>query len=130
VFKEISIIVIIIILIVGANFFMENYLDKTSKEITPKLEEVATSLMQKDNVDFEQVKQTISDVEDKWYQLEKIWMLILLHSDLDSVDRTFKNLFASLEIEDSGRAYMYVKELQFLIEYISKKDEFSLKNIF
>ena len=39
---------------------MENYLDKTSKEITPKLEEVATSLMQKDNVIIEFISDTMA----------------------------------------------------------------------
>ena len=57
-------------------------------------------------------------------------MLIILHSDLDKVDNAFKELRATLEIENAEQSYVNVKKLQFLIDSVTKKDLFELKNIF
>ena len=131
VFKEVLIIIIIIVSIVGFNFLLQNYLKSSSEEFIVKLEEVSTKLMEtSENANYEEIKKDISDLESKWYDVEKIWMLILLHSDLDLVDRTFKNLFSYIDTKDFAGMYRSVKELKFLIEYISEKDAFTIKNVF
>ena len=131
VFKEVLIIIIIIVSIVGFNFLLQNYLKSSSEEFIVKLEEVSTKLMEtSENANYEEIKKDISDLESKWYDVEKIWMLILLHSDLDLVDRTFKNLFSYIDTKDFAGTYRSVKELKFLIEYISEKDAFTIKNVF
>ena len=57
-------------------------------------------------------------------------MLILLHSDLDLVDQSINELKSSLELKNKEISYLNAKNLQFLIENISEKNEFNLKNIF
>ena len=130
-FKEVLIIIIIIVSIISFNFLLQNYLKNSSEEFIGKLEEVSTKLMEtSENVNYEEIKNEISELESKWYDVEKIWMLILLHSDLDMIDRTFKNLFSYIDTRDFEGTYRSVKELKFLIEYIAEKDAFTLKNIF
>ena len=130
-FKEVLIIIIIIVGIIGFNFLIQNYLESSSEEIVVKLEEVSNKLMEtSENVNYEEIKKDISELESKWYEVEKIWMLILLHSDLDMIDRTFKNLFSYIDTKDFEGAYRTVKELKFLIEYIAEKDAFTIKNVF
>lgn len=130
-FKEVLIIIIIIVSIVGFNFLLQNYLKSSSEEFVVKLEEVSTKLMEiSENVNYEEIKKDIGELESKWYEVEKIWMLILLHSDLDMIDRTFKDLYSYIDVKDFDGTYRSVKELKFLIEYISEKDAFTLKNIF
>lgn len=130
-FKEVLIIIIIIVSIISFNFLLQNYLKNSSEEFIGKLEEVSTKLMEtSENVNYEEIKKDISELESKWYDVEKIWMLILLHSDLDMIDRTFKNLFSYIDTRDFEGTYRSVKELKFLIEYIAEKDAFTLKNIF
>lgn len=130
-FKEVLIIIIIIVGIIGFNFLIQNYLESSSEDIVVKLEEVSNKLMEiSENVNYEEIKKDISELESKWYDVEKIWMLILLHSDLDMIDRTFKNLFSYIDTKDFEGAYRTVKELKFLIEYIAEKDAFTIKNVF
>lgn len=130
-FKEVLIIIIIIVSIVGFNFLLQNYLKSSSEEFVVKLEEVSTKLMEtSENVNYEEIKKDIDELEAKWYEVEKIWMLILLHSDLDMIDRTFKDLYSYIDVKDFDGTYRSVKDLKFLIEYISEKDAFTLKNIF
>jgi len=131
VFKEVLIIIIIIVSVIGFNFLIQNYLESSSEEIIGKLEETSNKLMEtRENVDYEKITKDVSELEAKWYEMEKIWMLILLHSDLDMIDRTFKNLFSYIDTKDFEGTYRSVKELKFLIEYIAEKDAFTLKNIF
>ena len=72
----------------------------------------------------------VNDLEEKWRGIEKIWMLILLHSDLDEIDKMLNELKSSLELKNRETSYLNAKDLQFLIENISEKNAFSLKNIF
>lgn len=128
--REIFIIIIIIVSVVGVNFFIPNYLDNSSKEFVSKLDELSTKLKEKENIDYDEIKKELDNLEEKWYEVESVWMLIILHSDLDLVDKAFKELQATLEIKNAEQSYVNAKRLQFLIESVTKKDLFELKNIF
>lgn len=128
--KEMVIIVAIVASVIGLNFFIQDYLDKSSRELISQMDEMSTKLLNKDNVNYDDVKKEIDEVEENWYGVEEMWMLIILHSDLDKVDNAFKELRATLEIENAEQSYVNVKKLQFLIDSVTKKDLFELKNIF
>lgn len=128
--KEICIIIVIIASIIGFNFFIQDYLGKTSNEFVTKLDEVALKLKDTENINFDEIEGTISELESKWNETEEIWMLITVHSDLDMVDKTIKRLQSTLELKQEMEAYVNIKELQFLIDHIAKKDAFILKNLF
>lgn len=129
-FKEILIIIIIIISIVGLNFLMQNYLANSSTDFIKELDELAYKLQEKDDINLDEIKEEVNNLEKKWYGIEDIWMLIILHSDIDKVEEAFKELEAELDIKDKEQAYVKTKKMQFLIESITNKDLFELKNIF
>lgn len=129
-FKEISIILVIIILIVSSNFFIQNYLKNSSQEFIDKIEEISELLINNNDINYDDIKGKVSDLEKKWSEVENLWMLILLHSDLDFVDETINGLKSSLELKNREASYLNAKKLQFLIENISEKNAFNLKNIF
>lgn len=128
--KEFSLIIIIIICVVGFNFFIQNYLEDSSKDFISQLDELSEKLLEKDNIDYDAIKKEVDELEKKWYDVEGMWMLIILHSELDKVDAAFKELRATLDIEDLDNSYVNIKKLEFLIESVTKKDLFELKNIF
>lgn len=128
--KEISIILIIIILIISSNFFIQNYLKNSSQEFIDKIGEIAGELINNENINYDDMSKKVNDLEEKWRGIEKIWMLILLHSDLDEIDKMLNELKSSLELKNRETSYLNAKDLQFLIENISEKNAFSLKNIF
>jgi len=131
VLKEVFLIIIIIASIVGFNFLLQNYLKSSSEEFVVKLEEISTKLMEmSEEVDYNKIRNEISDLENRWYEIENVWMLILLHSDLDMIDRTFKDLYSYIDVKDFNGTYRSVKELKFYIEYIAEKDAFTIKNVF
>lgn len=129
-FKEILIIIIIIISIVSLNFLMQNYLANSSTDFIKELDELAYKLQEKDDINLDEIKEEVNNLEKKWYGIEDIWMLIILHSDIDKVEEAFKELEAELDIKDKEQAYVKIKKMQFLIESITNKDLFELKNIF
>ena len=128
--NEISIILIIIILIISSNFFIQNYLKNSSQEFIDKIGEIAGELINNENINYDDMSKKVNDLEEKWRGIEKIWMLILLHSDLDEIDKMLNELKSSLELKNRETSYLNAKDLQFLIENISEKNAFSLKNIF
>ena len=129
-FKEISIILVIIILIVSSNFFIQNYLKNSSQEFIDKIEEISELLINNNDINYDDIKGKVRNLKKKWSEVENLWMLILLHSDLDFVDETINGLKSSLELKNREASYLNAKKLQFLIENISEKNAFNLKNIF
>ena len=98
--KEISIILIIIILIISSNFFIQNYLKNSSQEFIDKIGEIAGELINNENINYDDMSKKVNDLEEKWRGIEKIWMLILLHSDLDEIDKMLNELKSSLELKN------------------------------
>ena len=129
-FKEIFIIISIIIIIISSNFLIQNYLKNSSQEFIDKTAEVSDLLINNEDINYDDIKGKVGELESKWSEVENIWMLILLHSDLDLVDQSINELKSSLELKNKEISYLNAKNLQFLIENISEKNEFNLKNIF
>ena len=128
--KEIFIIISIIIIIISSNFLIQNYLKNSSQEFIDKTAEVSDLLINNEDINYDDIKGKVGELESKWSEVENIWMLILLHSDLDLVDQSINELKSSLELKNKEISYLNAKNLQFLIENISEKNEFNLKNIF
>ncbi len=129
-FKEIFIIISIIIIIISSNFLIQNYLKNSSQEFIDKTAEVSDLLINNEDINYDDIKGKVGELESKWSEVENIWMLILLHSDLDLIDQSINELKSSLELKNKEISYLNAKNLQFLIENISEKNEFNLKNIF
>ena len=129
-FKEIFIIISIIIIIISSNFLIQNYLKNSSQEFIDKTADVSDLLINNEDINYDDIKGKVGELESKWSEVENIWMLILLHSDLDLVDQTINELKSSIELKNKEDSYLNAKNLQFLIENISEKNKFNLKNIF
>ena len=129
-FKEIFIIISIIIIIISSNFLIQNYLKNSSQEFIDKTAEVSDLLINNEDINYDDIKGKVGELESKWSEVENIWMLILLHSDLDLIDQSINELKSSLELKNKEISYLNAKNLQFLIENISEKNEFNIKNIF
>lgn len=129
-FKEICIIVFIILLIIFANSITQQYLDNTSYEISSKLEKLYEKLNNEESVNYEELDKLSNELEETWNSIETGWTLIVLHSELDLIDIALSNFKTAIENKNLDDVYLNLKELQFLITHIPERNSFKLKNIF
>ncbi len=80
--------------------------------------------------DWAQVKEILSQVEEKWSGTEKTWTMLIDHTEIDYIDISLTKLKSYVEAEDTTLALGEIGVLRQYIRHIPEKESFRLKNLF
>ncbi len=127
--KEFTIIFIILIIIVGGAIYTNNYLNDSSQKMVSMLEDLKQKVGHKEN-NMEELKTEVEKVYDEWENTEKKWAFIVLHSELDLIETSFVKMKAQIEEGELKKSMEEIETSIFLVNHISEKEKFCLKNIF
>ena len=127
--KEFTIIFIILIIIVGGAIYTNNYLNDSSQKIVSMLEDLKQKVGHKEN-NMEELKTEVEKVYNEWENTEKKWAFIVLHSELDLIETSFVKMKAQIEEGELKKSMEEIETSIFLVNHISEKEKFCLKNIF
>ncbi len=129
--KEFIIIFIILIFIIGGAIYIDKYLENTSKELVGMLEDLKERVKLNNNIsNLEEIKKEVEKVYRKWEETEEKWAFIVLHSELDLIETSFVRMKAQIEEGTLDRSIEEIDTSIFLVNHISEKEKFRLKNIF
>ena len=129
--KEFIIIIIILIIIIGGAIYIQKYLDRTSGELISDLKYLKKMMLEtKQTDDRENIKKKVNEIYNKWNEVEKGWSIIVLHSELDLIETSFIKMKSGIEEGEINRGLEELETSIFLIDHISQKEKFCLKNIF
>lgn len=129
--KEFVIIFIILIIIIGGSLYTDNYLKNSSEELANQLKSLRQKIQEnQDSNNVEELKKEVNNVYNKWEKTEEKWALIVLHSELDLIETSFVRLKAQIEEEALDKSIEEIDAGIFLVNHISEKEKFSLKNVF
>jgi len=130
--KEIIVITIIVIIIVGSGIGIQNYLSKTSQDLNIKLEEFKSELetAKKQEKNTEKLNQLIEEIEKEWEQMNKTWSSIILHEELDNIEMSILELKACINSENLKDALTEIDKTIFLVGHIKEREALKWKNIF
>lgn len=129
--KEITIIFIILIIIIGGAVYIEKYLEKTSQELVGMLENLKDKVKSNNGAsNMEEIKKEADKVYNKWEEIEKKWAFTVLHSELDLIETSFVRMKAQIEEGELSKSIEEIETSIFLVNHISEKEKFCLKNIF
>ena len=126
--KETIIIIVIIIIIVGGDILMNKYLENSSQDLVHDLKELENKI--NNNEDVETIKEQAKHIYKKWEKTEEGWAMLVLHSELDSIETSLIKMKVDIEENDMSLCLEELKTSIFLINHISEKEKFCLKNIF
>lgn len=126
--KELTIIFIILIIIIGGALYTNKYIENSSGQLVCKLESLKENVQQKQ--DINKYKEEIEKIYADWEETEEKWALIVSHSELDLIETGFVRLKAQIEEEELERSVEEIDATIFLVKHISEKEKFCLKNIF
>ena len=125
--KETIIIIVIIIIIVGGDILMNKYLENSSQDLVHDLKELENKI--NNNEDVETIKEQAKHIYKKWEKTEEGWAMLVLHSELDSIETSLIKMKVDIEENDMSLCLEELKTSIFLINHISEKEKFCLKNI-
>ena len=123
--REITFILIIMVLIFSGNFIVQNILKDSTETLVAKIDEI------KENVeDIEKIKSTVNELDQEWERVCNIWSIIVSHQELDQIEIALLSAKIAFENEDLDDAEIELERLDFLLNHINEKEAFLLKNIF
>lgn len=129
--KEICIIIVILVLIIGTAIWVQSYLNNTTEYLLKDLKILEKELIssKEDNNRGNIVKKG-NEIRNKWNKIENGWAIIILHDELDMIETSLIKMSANIEYGTISDSIEELENLIFLVEHISDKEEFNIKNIF
>ena len=97
-FKEFTIIICIIFVVIGGNIFSQNYTKNSVKMVTEKIEKLSEDLI--NSSDKEVIKEEHQDILDTWERRFKVLAYYIEHDELEKVKTELVILGANIEVEE------------------------------
>ena len=127
--KEITIIIIILIIIFGGALYTQKYLNDTVNVLVGKLEDLKTSI--EENKTREQdLEQKSDDIYGEWEKINEKWSVIVLHDEIDLIETSLIRMKSKIKTGDIEGSMEDLDSSIFLVKHIKEKEKTSLKNIF
>ena len=127
--KETIIIIIIISIIIGGDIYIDKYLKNSSEKIIDELNNLKEEINKKSPNQKELTKQA-ENIYNKWQQTEEKWAIMVLHSELDQIEIALIKMKTEIKENNLDIGLEELETSLFLINHISEKEKFCLKNVF
>ena len=127
--KEIIICLIIIILVVVFNIITTNYTKEVVETINISLRDFKEELLV-DNVEKEELKNTIDSILKKWNEKNEILAYYIEHDELEKVETELTSLASSIDVEEYDDGIENLDRCIFILNHIKDKYVLEIKNIF
>lgn len=125
--KEAIICIIIVVGILGLEFYTQNFTSKTVSEITEQFDELKENIS---NQKIEQANQDIDNIWSKWEQKQKKLAFYIEHDELEKVHTAIVKMKSYITTENFSEALAELEDGKFVIEHIQEKNSFNLQNVF
>ena len=126
-FKEAVICIIIVLGILGLEFFAQNFTKQAVEEVTGIFDEIEENISKQD---IEQVNNEIKDIDSKWDEKQKKLAYYIEHDELEKVETAIVTMKSYIETKNFSAALAELAEGRFVLEHIQEKNSFNLQNIF
>jgi hypothetical protein len=125
--KVIALILIIVIIILGTGFWMENYLTASSEMLAANFEKLEEALTRKNWV---QASEILNNTWEIWDKTKKNWAPLIDHQEIDQLDLAVARLTQYINNQEYSLSLAELSALKFLIRHIPEKERVNLQNIF
>lgn len=126
--RDIIFCIIIIVVIITVDFFIQDYIKNSAEEMTIKLGNLKQEVWDKEDdfineIDTKKVKET-------WEERYKILASVIEHDELEKVESNLTGLYSALESKEKSEAVSELDESIFILRHIKEKYGFKLENVF
>lgn len=126
-YKEILITIIVVISIIGLNWFLQDYTKKSVTAISDKLIELKGDLKEGNE---EVIKEKMSKTHDLWDRKYRALAIFIEHDELEKVETQLVALESYMEVNDYNMGINELDKGVFVLKHIAEKYDFALINVF
>ncbi len=128
--KEITIIVVSILLVCIGSNISQGYLNKTANELTENIENLKIEIEKAQNLEENNSIELANNIYDRWEEIQEKWSIIIIHNELDLIELSLIGMKTCIEQNEYERSMEELEKASFLLEHIQDKEKLDLKNIF
>lgn len=125
--KESIVCVVILVLIFGINFYLQEYTKDSVEEMTESLEELKQGLLNENKEEIDSKKESIAE---KWEEINHNMSFYIEHDELEKVKTDLVALQGYIEVGEYDTGVNELNKTVFVLEHIAEKYDFSLVNVF
>lgn len=126
--RDIVFCVIIIIVIVVLDFFIQEYIKNSAEEMTIKLGNLKQEVSKKNEDKINEVD--TREVRETWEEKYKILASVIEHDELEKVEKNLTGIYSALESKELPDAISELDESMFILRHIKDKYSFKIENVF
>ena len=125
--RELLICLVVVILIIMLNWYIQNYTKNSVSYIIGDLKELKESINQEKVQD---INNKMDDIKQDWHEKFNVLAIFIEHDELEKVETNLSALEGFIEIQDYKTGINELNKSIFVLEHIADKYDFSLVNVF
>ena len=126
-YKEIIIIFVVVILVIGLDVISNNYTKNAIEELSLELNNLKIKILE-ENLD-KSLKQ-MEIVKKIWKEKYKVMAYYIEHDELEKVETELTRLSANIEVEEYKHCIEEIETSIFILEHIKQKEKLDIISIF
>ena len=128
VWKDIIFCIIIIVVIITVDFFIQDYIKNSAEEMTAKLDNLKEEVSNQEEEKLNEVD--TKEVRETWEERYKILASVIEHDELEKVEKNLTGIYSALESKELSEVISELDESMFILRHIKDKYSFKIENVF
>ena len=126
-YKEISIIIIVIALILFLDVVTNNYTIYATNKLSEDLNILKEYVLSENE---KEINKKMEAIENKWNEYNEILAYYIEHDELEKVETELTTLKGGLQVKEYSHCIGNLNATIFILEHIQDKEKFSIQSIF
>ena len=126
--RDIVFCIIIIVIIITVDFFIQDYIKNSAEDMTVKLDDLKREVSNKEEEKINEVD--TKEVRETWEEKYKILASVIEHDELEKVEKNLTGIYSALESNELSDVISELDESMFILRHIKDKYSFKIENVF
>ena len=126
--RDIVFCIIIIVVIITVDFFIQDYIKNSAEEMAVKLDNLKQEVSSKEKDKINEVD--TKEVRKTWEEKYKILASVIEHDELEKVEKNLTGIYSALESNELSDVISELDESMFILRHIKDKYSFKIENVF
>lgn len=125
--RTILILVLSLGLILTADFFLLNYLNASTEQLTAQLTRLEKKV---EYQDWEAAKKVLNSWQNNWTKIQNLWTLFIDHQEIDNIELSLNRMQSYIYSQNKILSLGELSALKYWIAHIPDKESLNWGNIF
>ena len=127
--KELIITILVFLIIIISDIFLQNYIKGSVEEIKNDLENLKKEVLDS-GIESKELEEKVKKIYEKWEIKNKVLTFFVEHDELEKVNTELNKIKGYFEVDMKDDSMTDINETIYVLEHIREKQKVSLKNVF